>query len=218
MADNKQILHFQQVFPSGSGDSQGKCRLLIQSDVSSLAKSFMEETITPASRPHVRLPATVVKAFGFRLETEDGDLVAGCTAYFANGATLQYRQSDADRATEELPEDTLHDMFDAWLSNGTSFVLVTDFRLDAARGKGFGEWLARYVPRILSDVYGLTFGKVVVVLHEEAFEHIPEKGADADGLDKKQLSYAMTTSLENLGYERIEDEGYNGIMVFCSDR
>lgn len=217
MTDNKQILHFRQVFPS-SGNVQEECRLRIQSDINRLAEGFMEEAITPSSRPHVRLPAATIKEFGFRLEAEDGTLVAGCTAYFVNGAILQYQQGDVYHVLEWLPEDKLHDTFASWLADGMSFALVTDFHMDADRGKEFGEWLARYVPRILSDVYGLTFGKVAVVFHDDAFAHGQEK--DEDELCKKQLAKALAKGLESIGYKRIEDTRWHesaGIMALCLD-
>lgn len=181
MDSNEYVHYFYQY--SGNEDLQ-KFRLGVISDIEEIADCACRNgpLITTDARLHVIPEAVTVKRFEFSLVTDDEDTAARCMAFFFNSSLFKSRELACIFTIPPGFEDEkgiLTPTTIAWLQNGTNFVHISHFFVSPKYpGNGLLPWLLIHVPRVLSDVYSLTFEKIVVPFNlsvtEREFERTPE--------------------------------------------
>ena len=173
MDSNEYVHYFYQY--SGNEDLQ-KFRLGVISDIEEIADCACRNgpLITTDARLHVIPEAVTVKRFEFSLVTDDEDTAARCMAFFFNSSLFKSRELACiftippgfEDEKGILPPTTI-----AWLQNGTNFVHISHFFVSPKYpGNGLLPWLLIHVPRVLSDIYSLTFEKIVVPFNLSATE------------------------------------------------
>ena len=206
-----------------------KFQLNIHSDIENLAHQIGQNGafITTRHIPHILLGAALIKCFLFTLDTEAGESVAACYAFFVNSELAQRRMvTSYDELPSTMNPYVTKVVFDArtidWLESGTNFVCVPFIHaLQENKDDGSVAWLARNVPYILSDVYGLSFQKIAVSFHiritNDDFEQHPELLDDELGERRliNQKRMWLREIMSTLGYEEMKDIADVNRAVFC---
>lgn len=209
-------------------DGMMKFQLNIHSDIEDPASQVGHDGafITTRHIPYILLGAALIKGFLFSLDTEESELAAECYAFFVNSELAQRRMvSSYDEMPSTVNPYVAKVIFDArtidWLESGTNFVCIPFIHaLQESRDDGSVAWLARNVPYILSDVYGLSFQKVAVSFHiritDGDFEQHPELLDDELGCRRlvNQKKAWLREIMENLGYEEVEDSDMDRIVFY----
>jgi len=216
-------------FHRGIGDDDLlKFHPRIYSDIEELASQIGQngELITTRTIPHVLLAPSVLKRFLISLEPEEGEAAAKCAVFFVNSALAKRRlvlsrEELASKMTPEVADDIFDTNTTEWLLSGTNFVSIPHIYISTAyKGNSFMTWMVARVPEFLSDIYGLSFQKVVVPFRvgvaDGDLERHPDLVDDELGCRRlvNQKKAWLREIMENLGYEEVEDSDMDRIVFY----